>query len=531
MIFKHVALQEQGEFVYVLGGLEAGDDTYVVAAEALVAVTHVCRHWRQVALDAPALWTRIFNGDPERMAVFVERSRKAPYSLYLVTTTWMLSESFGTLPRDRLRRLDLMLIQPPHTHLGRSSFSTLVAPALECFTVDNSDDYHSSDPERLEWVRILEGKTDSLQALALCYIGGWAPSNAFPHLTHFHLTYCRDVETHTADLLVILANAPNLEFVYIGQQLDRPMDVKPSSPRPVVLSHLRSLTLNACSYKRATNLLKHLSLSEDCFVRLSEVVGEIDNPRPIATLTSLRRPTTLDIGISNEEMFLVADSPTSGVWMETRMGGGRIRDLWFLNLPSTITLSGITSLRICLIYGSTTFWSTFLRGLPALVELKVLSGCHDEDPEGTCPLATLCNVLSAEPVCLPSLRDLYIRELRFHSVVEHNLKLLYLTMVDMAAFRARSGRRLHRFHMRLRCRRQLEKLELFATHTAKIEDHVDDFRLTGDDLYLSPIELFNMRDVWHVVGSEKYWRLSERDQPTYPLLLTDGSGWRWNRRR
>lgn len=48
---------------------------------AWVKVTHVCRHWRDIALNFPSLWTSIYNKKPEYIHAFIARSQQAPLNI------------------------------------------------------------------------------------------------------------------------------------------------------------------------------------------------------------------------------------------------------------------------------------------------------------------------------------------------------------------------------------------------------------------------------------------------------------------
>ncbi|KAF5325440.1 hypothetical protein D9619_010043 [Psilocybe cf. subviscida] len=46
-------------------------------------VTHICRHWRHVAIGSPALWTRLDMPPPALIPLMLERSRSAPLDVHL----------------------------------------------------------------------------------------------------------------------------------------------------------------------------------------------------------------------------------------------------------------------------------------------------------------------------------------------------------------------------------------------------------------------------------------------------------------
>ncbi|KAF9647942.1 hypothetical protein BDM02DRAFT_3072018, partial [Thelephora ganbajun] len=46
--------------------------------ENLIALTHVCRGWREVLIAHSALWTRLDCTDAEKTRVYIERSKSSP---------------------------------------------------------------------------------------------------------------------------------------------------------------------------------------------------------------------------------------------------------------------------------------------------------------------------------------------------------------------------------------------------------------------------------------------------------------------
>ncbi|EJD47598.1 hypothetical protein AURDEDRAFT_123488 [Auricularia subglabra TFB-10046 SS5] len=97
-----------------------------------IAVTHICQHWRTVAIGAPELWCE-FDGALERkggldhVLAVLSRSGNAPLSLYLVVSGSY--DSFGDLLRTHMghmKFLDLRL----DFEFARGEFTMLIQPLL-----------------------------------------------------------------------------------------------------------------------------------------------------------------------------------------------------------------------------------------------------------------------------------------------------------------------------------------------------------------------------------------------------------------
>jgi hypothetical protein len=100
-----------------------------------ISVTHVCRHWRQVALDDSSLWARI-SGSTANTAWISEmlaRARNAPLAIDLfetpnAETLAMFTAHFAHTHEFRLRGL-----VAPHNDDNIREICSLEAPALEHF--------------------------------------------------------------------------------------------------------------------------------------------------------------------------------------------------------------------------------------------------------------------------------------------------------------------------------------------------------------------------------------------------------------
>ncbi len=451
--------------------------------------------------------------------MYMDASKELPVSLCLDTDVDSLATFLYTVPAERLRRLDLNLDSlESDTHV--EFLTTRTAPNLECLTMLASDENYDWSEMRCPPARIqlLSGQADALKALALQHLGSWLPSNSFPNLTHLHLSFSVTSGVCTLDILAVLANAPNLVFVFIDRLLR--IGDGPVVPGAIALSRLRSLALVDCRYLSAISFLKQLALPEHCVVRLSylsiytgpEQEGE---PAPLPDAGPLHHATKLDIAASHNEMLLVADSDTSGYWVQAQRDDLRTTwDAWLHDLPAMMTLSAITSLHIN-IDPDHTFWSPVLRHMPAVTELKAFIG---ETWTGRpLPIDILCAILSEEPVLLPSLRDLYVQGTDNNDTVT-TLASESAAFVDIVVYRARTGHRLRRLRVQPDCDShygaRTATHDPFGSRLGELAANVDHFELLG---FGNPLCKYEMRDVWHVDGADSYWKPREEDRACYVL--------------
>lgn len=80
---------------------------------AWMTITHVCRHWREIALGFPSLWTSIHNKKPEYIRTFIARSRQAPLFINEHhNDSVCVREAFNNLLRERHRWRTFECIDP-----------------------------------------------------------------------------------------------------------------------------------------------------------------------------------------------------------------------------------------------------------------------------------------------------------------------------------------------------------------------------------------------------------------------------------
>lgn len=134
-----------------------------------VSVTHVCRHWRQTALDCLALWTDLSFVNAEFTRVMIKRSQSAPLS---VCYGWndekipfdVLSDALAMT--QRLRSIILASCREPGERLALDPLLSVIArtaPALEHLEVYVFD---NRQPVTLP-TKFLEGTAPNLKCLRL----------------------------------------------------------------------------------------------------------------------------------------------------------------------------------------------------------------------------------------------------------------------------------------------------------------------------------------------------------------------------
>ncbi|KAJ2994882.1 hypothetical protein NUW54_g7481 [Trametes sanguinea] len=225
------------------------------SARTLIQLTHVCKRWRNVALTASTLWTRIDDAHPERMVAFSRRSGSAPISMRLSQTDPHRIVKIIKEHAHRLTRLDLTL-----TSTGRfiGPLFKCETPLLQCLTISTPDSPNPG-PESGASPLLFQTYECGIQALAIRMAHRWwLPENHFSRLTHLYLS-TRFYNPCNSKLLLLLSHTPSLQHLHLAQFDELFNAAEPLTPSVIPLPSLRSLTCLESTFSVAMTLLTSLS--------------------------------------------------------------------------------------------------------------------------------------------------------------------------------------------------------------------------------------------------------------------------------
>ena len=233
-------------------------------------VTHVCRRWRQIALDDSTLWTHFSttsSRNKEWIAERLSRARNAPLVIEIVGSMEKAVYSLLLGHISHMRELHLRNLSPAHWEIVQA-INTHKAPALEHLEL-------SANTSPIVGDSLFKGPLPKLQILCLSQI--IFPWSRVPRgqLTQLKVTLTEEVPTITSkdsqnddlkQLIGLMVDCPLLEVLTLENCLPAKLS-ESSAGQTIHLPRLSRLCLGGSS-SRITNLLKMLKLSSSATLRL-----------------------------------------------------------------------------------------------------------------------------------------------------------------------------------------------------------------------------------------------------------------------
>lgn len=215
-----------------------GDDDWERDQEFELLISHVCRHWRDVAVGTPALWTSIdFEDGPpyEKSRTYLERSKNAPLELSVdLTLDDDEAEDYPDLGAalddlhqimklvvahvSHWRSFELMVSNYRLMHLALTGLSSCAAApmleVLQLYHYEDTEEYGEFTPASLKEQNFIlfNGNAPKLAHVALWGVHlDWANSHFLSGLCDLELAYhAQDVRPSYRDFVRILRDSPEL---------------------------------------------------------------------------------------------------------------------------------------------------------------------------------------------------------------------------------------------------------------------------------------------------------------------------------
>ncbi|KAI0932929.1 hypothetical protein AcW1_000098 [Taiwanofungus camphoratus] len=233
----------------------------------VIPVARVCRHWREVALRMPSLWSHIGQlTNTSEVPILLTRSAISPLSVFTsLPPAPSISALFGS-HSSRIRTLHCE-VHRPGAVLDFLDFHGL---ELQNFTLDFKDSRFNAKSNPV----LFSGQIPRLKSLALRKVP-WLPANEFKSLTHLCITghHFNSLSTLT-DFLSGIPLLTDLVLVSVNLiKMRRGVSTAVRGGQTIALDNLRrfAIGLTHDSFSFVTSLLYHLVLPTNIALRLFRI--------------------------------------------------------------------------------------------------------------------------------------------------------------------------------------------------------------------------------------------------------------------
>lgn len=234
--------------------------------------SHVCRHWRDISLDCPSLWTTIrLVGRTAWIFERLSRTKTAP----LILRAWLGENIHATtiplitnlLAREMWRIQELQIPLKSSTTVGAAGLLTKLK-------------IYDTSHDRLAWKSfskiIYSNDAPLLESLDIDGNSFYWQPMCHPNLKKLSIC-CHSINSFTVvDVMSALGGISSLEELHLEGCLPRDIETSGSLDLNITLPRLYSLHLSS-SLQSCINLLSHFRLP---LVKLIELKGSLSGERP-----------------------------------------------------------------------------------------------------------------------------------------------------------------------------------------------------------------------------------------------------------
>ena len=184
----------------------------------VIALTHVCRAWREIFISRSSLWTEFKCVDADKTRVYLERSNTSPINLWLDRDGTMSScdPFFQIIPRV-VSRLKSLTIKGKSGNVEDIAANPLhPAPLLERLEIDARTGWTGLRNPVLP-TALFNGDLSSLRALRLQCVRTELPWRNMIDLTSFSLSDTWPVKISVRQFLDFFEDAPRLCNIYLDE--------------------------------------------------------------------------------------------------------------------------------------------------------------------------------------------------------------------------------------------------------------------------------------------------------------------------
>ena len=223
--------------------------------EALLALTHVCRHWREVFTSRSSLWTKLDLTNADKTKAYLQRSGTAPLEIDLIESGIKGLDGYLehaiSLVIPHIPRVKTLSIYVGDVRAGVFERFYCHMPLLESLRIENAF------PKELDALddKLFDGDLSSLRELTLIRFTTRLPWNNLANLNFLVLENCIPKYDVTR-ILDVFESAPLLRVVRFGGSL--PVSSYAPPNRIVALPHLKHFVI--ITDRPHSILLEHLCI-------------------------------------------------------------------------------------------------------------------------------------------------------------------------------------------------------------------------------------------------------------------------------
>ncbi|KAG2032265.1 hypothetical protein BDR03DRAFT_970575 [Suillus americanus] len=237
------------------------------AAPISMIITHVCRHWRQVALECPTLWASLNCVSANWLDIMFERSKKATL-VVIYRSPGSLRKCFqqilSQLPRIKFLQL---CSYPWEVNRILDCLSSQPAPSLQTFKFSVARKSHTRVIRPISDA-VFQGQAPLLRSVELKECTFSWTSCIFSGLRTLDVRRIGSASYPTlSQLLSALRRMPELEQLTFGLSSRISEDAELSDQVP--LTRLKNIALDACTLRNAVSLFSCLAFPVNVKIALN----------------------------------------------------------------------------------------------------------------------------------------------------------------------------------------------------------------------------------------------------------------------
>ena len=280
-----------------------------------IALTHVCRSWREVLIADSSLWTRFDCKNVDKTRVYIERSKSSGLDISLLSYGGggRLGDAFLLVAPhfSRLRSFSIVGTEDPFRNL--TQHISCSAPLLRELTIDlNCVHYPTLN------IALFNGDLSSLRTLNLTGVGTRLPWKDLSNLTTFKLHYTPRGQVSITQLLDFFENSSRLRDVSLTRSTADSSDAP--SERVVSPPCLEKLTIVADPPAHSI-LLDHLIIPMQASLTLRSRLGRGEHslrdflPKELGNLKNISSISSVNICFDGFERPMRLEGPVGGLFV------------------------------------------------------------------------------------------------------------------------------------------------------------------------------------------------------------------------